>query len=330
MTPRALPSSLRKARLVRSFLEGAPVHCTWQLTPRCESLCHLCEHRAESRQDELDAAGCARVADELGGRGALLVSFTGSEPFLRGDLPAVVAAVARRHFPLLVTNGWLVSAEAARAVWGAGLEAASVSFEHADPERHDAAIGVAGAHARALAAVAILARERTRRGQRVNLRTRLRDGDTEALPGLLELAAQNDATVTVEAGFPLADLNGSVGSLVQRLQELRRRYANLRSPGPVLEKLGKALGGGVGGCLAGRAFLNVDHRGVVTQCLEFRAPADAAGTLGEEAWGPVRERLRERVAGNTCRACYYAWRAEIETLYTVRGFVAGVRTLVGA
>ncbi len=44
----------------------------------------------------------------------------------------------------------------------------------------------------------------------------------------------------------------------------------------------------------------------------------------------MRSRLRALSAGNTCRACFYASRAEVETLYTVRGFLGGLRTLVGA
>ena len=114
----------KKARLVRSYLAGRPVHCTWQLSPRCESFCHLCEHRMESAADDLDTDGCLEVAEKLGDAGSLLVSFTGADPFLRGDLPQIVEAVARRHFPLLVSHGWLVSAPVAHAVWEAGLEAA--------------------------------------------------------------------------------------------------------------------------------------------------------------------------------------------------------------
>jgi MoaA/NifB/PqqE/SkfB family radical SAM enzyme len=327
---RAASGAVRKARLVRSFLEGAPVHCTWQLTPRCESFCHLCEHRAESAQEELDAASCARVAQELGRNGALLVSFTGSEPFLHGELAAIVSAVARHHFPLLVTNGWLVSAASARAVWQAGLEAASVTFAHADPAQHDAATGLGGSHARAVEALATLARERTRRAQRVNVRTRLRGADIGGLPELLALAARHDATVTLEAAFPLPELDGSGQGLAEELRRLKKRHPNLRSSGPLLDNLGRALRGGVPGCLAGRAFFNVDHRGVVTRCLEFRAPEDAAGSLADQRWPDVRRRLRASSAGNTCRACFYASRAEVETLYTVRGFLGGLRTLVSA
>ncbi len=172
---RALTGAAKKARLLRAFVKGEPVHCTWQLSPRCESFCHLCDHRAESATDELDAEACRAVAAELGRRGSLLLSFTGSEPFLRGDLGTVVAAAARWHFPLLVTNGWLVSPSRAREAWEAGLEAATVSLEDADPDRHDDAVGLPGRpRARAFARSRRSGAERTRRSQRVNVRTRLR------------------------------------------------------------------------------------------------------------------------------------------------------------
>ncbi len=326
----ALPAAVRKTRLLRSFVAGRPVHCTWQLTPRCESFCHFCEHRSESSHEDLDAAACGRISDELGEQGALLVSFTGAEPFLREDLPAIVAAVARRHFPLLVTNGWLVSAPAARAVWNAGLEVATVAFEHADPGAHDALTGVPGSHARAAAALETLSGTRRRRGQRVNIRARVRGGDVDALIGLLELAARQDATVSLEAPVPLPVLDGEAQGLMLRLRELKRRHPQLRTGGAVLERLDHALTGGVGGCLAGRAFFNVDHRGRVSRCLEFRPPVDDAGSPAEEGWREVNARLRSACSENSCRACFYASRGEVETLYTVRGFLGGLKALVGA
>ena len=323
-----LSAAARKARLVRAYVQGAPVHCTWQLTPRCESFCHLCDHRAESASDELDAAGCARVSEALAREGSLLVSFTGSEPFLRSDLPEIVSAVARRHFPLLVTNGWLVTPTAARAVWEAGLEVATVALEDADAARHDAATGLAGSQRRALDALSALADARTHRSQRVNVRTRLRSGELDGLAELLRLAARHGATVTLEAAFPLPQLDGQAEVVVARLRALKREHAQLRTPAPVIERLGAALHGGVPGCLAGRAFFNVDHRGRVSKCLEFRQPADRVGALTEQTLSDVRPRLRELAAANDCRACFYASRAEVETLYTLRGFLDGLRTLV--
>ena len=327
---RVLSGAAKKARLVRAYLGGEPVHSTWQLSPRCESFCHFCEHRAESAGEELDAAAWEAVAAELGRSSTLLITFTGSEPFLRDDLPRIVAAAAACHFPLLVTNGWLVSPARARAVWEAGLEAATVSMEDALPERHDAVTGVPGSHARALSALETLAKERTRRTQRLNVRTRLRGGDLDPLERVLELASPRGATVTVEAAFPLPVLNGDASGLVSRLRQLGRRHPHLRSAPPALSAMGQAMSGGVTGCLAGRAFFNVDHRGRVSKCVEFRGASDRLGDLPSDTAATLKPRMRAAHAANDCRACWYASRAEIESLYTVRGFLGGLRTLVSA
>jgi MoaA/NifB/PqqE/SkfB family radical SAM enzyme len=325
-----LSAAARKTRLVRGYLRGAPVHCTWQLSPRCESFCHLCDHRAEAAADELDAAACARVAEALARESSLLVSFTGSEPFLRPDLPEIVGAVARQHFPLLVTNGWLVTEDRARAAWAAGLEAASVALDDADPAAHDAATGLPGSHSRAVQALATLAEARTRRTQKVNVRARLRGAALDGLSGLLKVAGASGATVTVEAAFPLPQLDGAADGVVARLQALKREHSNLRTSSPLIERLGAALQGGAPGCLAARAFFNVDHRGRVSKCLEFRSPSDHVGSLTDSTLSQLRPRLRPLAAANDCRACFYASRAEVETLYTLRGLLGGLRTLVRA
>ena len=324
----ALAPTAKKARLVRAFFGGQPVHCTWQLSPRCESFCHLCDHRAESAVDSLDTEGCRQVAERLAEAGSLLVSFTGADPFLRGDLPDVVAAVAQSHFPLLVTHGWLVTAATAHAVWDSGLEAATVTLHDADPERHDAATGLPGSHARALAALAILAHERTRPSQRVNVRTRVSDAAVTRLPALLELAANADATVVVEAAFPLPTGDGGANGLGARLREIRARHRNLRTGGLALDRMEQALDGGVPGCQAGRAFFNVDHRGRLSKCLEFQGEADHVGAVAAEGMGRLLPRLRARQEANACQSCWYASRAEIESLYTVRGFFGGLAELV--
>jgi MoaA/NifB/PqqE/SkfB family radical SAM enzyme len=323
-----LTGSAKKARLLRAFLKGSPVHCTWQLSPRCESFCHFCDHRAESAAGELDTDACREVAEALGRSGSLLLSLTGSEPFLRGDLGAIVVAAARWHFPLLVTNGWLVSAKRAREVWEAGLEVATVSMEDADPDRHDAAVGLPGAHVRAVRALEALGRERTRASQRVNVRTRLRGEDLGPLERVLGLASRHGATVSVEASFPLPALDGGGPAVVASLRELKRRQPHLRTGGLALEGMGRALSGGVAGCLAGRAFFNVDHRGRVSKCLEFRSAADRVGELPGDGSAGLVPRLRAAHQANDCQACWYASRAEVETLYTVRGFLGGLRTLV--
>jgi len=329
--PAPLKAASKKARLARAFLRGEPVHCTWQLSPRCDAFCHLCEHRAEASGDELDGAACEAVARELGRTTSLLVSFAGSEPFLRGDLAAIVRTTANWHFPLLVTNGCLVSPARAHEVWLAGLEVATVALEDGLADRHDAVTGLAGSHAHAVSALATLARERTRGTQRVNVRVRLRGADLGPLERVLTLAEAHGASVTVEGGVPLPVLDPeAAAALASRLRQLKRKHRHLRSAERDLTSFGAALAGGVAGCVAGRAFFNVDHRGRISKCLEHRGPAQRVGSLPGRRVAELLPMLREHHARNECRDCWYASRAEVEGLYTVRGFLSGLATLVRA
>jgi hypothetical protein len=170
-----------------------------------------------------------------------------------------------------------------------------------------------------------------RRGQRLNVRARLRGGETrERLEGLLALAAEHGATLSFEAAFPLPRLGAEGARLARELRELRKRHPHLRSPTSVIDGLEGALRDGVPGCQSGRAFFNVDHRGRVSRCMEFRQQPDLVGSLAEEPLGRLRPRLRQAAAGRDCRACYYASRAEVESLFSVRGFLGGLRLLAGA
>jgi MoaA/NifB/PqqE/SkfB family radical SAM enzyme len=317
----------RKLRLLGAYVKGLPVWCSWQVTPRCESFCGFCEHRAEGAFEELDLAALRRISDELGAAGALMVSLSGGDPLLRSDLEAVVAAVARHHFPLLTTHGWQVTPERARALWAAGLEAATVTLDHADPARQDAATGQPGSHARAVRALDAFAGARTKPTQQVNVKVRLRRETADALPALLALAAGRGATVTVEPAYPLPAGLGPIGA---KLQDLRARHPNFRVGRFFLDRIEQALAGGVPGCQAGRAFFNVDERGRVSKCVEFRRPEDRAGDLTREPLREVMNRLRGVHAANDCRACWMASRGEVEGLYTVRGLLRAVPALVRA
>ncbi|HEY5908767.1 MAG TPA: radical SAM protein [Vicinamibacteria bacterium] len=317
----------RKLRLLAGYVKGLPIWCSWQVTPRCASFCAFCEHRAEGAFEELELAGIRRVSEELGTAGALMVSLSGGDPLLREDLPEVVRAVARHHFPLVTTHGFHVTRERARALWESGLEAATVTLDHADAVRQDAAAGMPGSHGRALLALAAFAATRTRAGQQVNVKTRLRAETLEGLDDLLKLAAEQGASVTVEPAYPLpAGLEG----IKQRLRDLRSRRSNLRIGPFFLDHIEQALAGGVPGCQAGKAFFNVDERGRVSKCVEFRRPEDRAGDLSREPLSDVFPRLRRIHQANDCRACWMASRGEVEGLYTVRGLLQALPALVRA
>jgi MoaA/NifB/PqqE/SkfB family radical SAM enzyme len=317
----------RRARLLKAYLQGSPIWCSLQLTRRCGSFCAFCEHRDQDADGEMDLDTCGRVAAALGRLGSLVVSLSGGDPFLHSDLPAAVAILAREHFPLLTTNGWLVTAEKAREVWNAGLEGATVLLFDADPQRHDEEAGLPGSHARALTALDTLLKERTRSSQRVNVKARFRRSDAPRLAGLASLAEARGATLTLEPAFPLSAHEPGPG-VAELLLDLRRGHAGVRSGNHFLTQMDQAFSSGVSGCRAGRAFLNVDHQGRASKCIEFQEPADQAGNLGREDAREVMARLRSIQAANNCRACWSSARGEVEGLYGLRGFVSALPRLV--
>lgn len=326
MTNGTLSAAAKRARLLATFLKGRPVWCTWQVTPRCGSFCVFCEHRAEGTTGELDLEGCRAVARALNGLGSLLVSLSGADPFLRPDLPEIVGALAGAHFPILTTHGWSVTREKARDVWKRGLAGASVTFYDAEPGPHDDAVGMPGSHARAVSALRWLAAERVKASQQVNVKVSLAGMDEGRLPGLLRLAEEHGASLSVELPYPLSNV-GAPG-FAARLRQLKTAHPNFRTSDFFLDRVEPALLGGVPGCRAGRSFFNVDHRGRVSKCLEFRGAEDLAGDLSTERGARVLERLQSRSAGNRCQACWMSSRGEVEGLYTWRGFVGGLAALV--
>jgi MoaA/NifB/PqqE/SkfB family radical SAM enzyme len=320
----------KKARLVAAYLSGRPIWCSWQIVPRCEGACAFCDHRSESGMPQPDLESCRIIVRELATQGAMLVSLSGGEPFLRSDLPELVALLAEAHFPLLTTDGCLVTRPRARAVWEAGLEAAIVRLDHADADLQDRAVGVPGAHARALAGLAALAAERSRPSQQVNVKARLSGPDLTGLAELLKVAADYGATVTVEPAFPLTDKTPAPARVAEGLRELKGRHPNLRAGSYFLSRIDEAFGGGVGGCRAGQAFFNVDNHGRVSKCVEFRGPEDRVGRIDEEGISKVLDRLKSIHAANHCRSCWYAYRGEVEGLYTLRGFLGALPGLLRA
>lgn len=324
------PGRARKLRLLGAFVKRRPVWCSWQVTRRCYSLCQFCEHRAEGGDPDPSLEACLAIVRALDAGGTLMVSLTGGDPLLRADLPEIVAALARQHYPLITTHGWLVTEARARGLWAAGLEGASVLLHHPEARQHDHQVGLPGSHQRALEAAVTLAETRTRAGQHVNLKVRIDAAALDALDALLRWAAPRSLSVSVEPGFPLPVEPTVDARFGAQLLGLKRRHSHLRNTGAFLARLPEALRRGVPGCQAGRAFLNIDHHGNASKCIEFTRPEDHAGDLGLEGWQAVWPRLRHQHEQNRCQACYYASRGEVEGLYSLRGLAAALPAWVRA
>ncbi len=329
-TKEGLSTLARKARLVRAYLARRPVWCAWQVTYRCNFRCRICGYWREphSTAEELSVAEFARGARNLARSGSMLVNLAGGEPMLRPDLPEIVRALARWHFPMLTTNGWRVRPEAARALWKADLEGVSVSIDYPDAARHDAQRGREGAWDEAVRALEVFRDTRRRRDQRVNLMCVLTAENQDSVGEVVALAERLGVHFMVQ---PYGILKTGDAShrprppVSEALLALRRRHGAVLSNPYFLERFDAFLAGGVPGCRAGLATFNIDQCGRVAKCVEDRR--HPVGSVVETPMPVLVERLRARRRANTCRLCWYNCRGEVEALYRPSGILSAVPML---
>lgn len=268
-------------------------------------------------------------ARKLASFGTLLVSLAGGEPLVRSDLPDIVRAVARFHFPFVTTNGWYATPELAREMFAAGLWGVSVSLDYADARMHDKRRGMSGAFDRAVAALEHFSAARRYKWQRVNLLSVLLHDNIDQLEDLIKLAARHNAYFMVQPYGDRKTGNGrfrcSDGSVSEKLLSLKAKHPNFLSNPYFLGNFDRFLDGGVPDCRAGQAFFNIDSVGDIAICVEERD--ESVANLYTDHPRRIIESLWTRSANNTCVDCWYNCRGEVESLYTPRGLVRSLPTL---
>jgi len=327
-----LTSTEKKSRLLRAYLAGYPVWCAWQVTYRCNFRCAFCHYwkDPQGQVPEQSVGQFHEGARRLARIGSMLISLAGGEPLLRDDIVQVARAVATFHLPFITTNGYLATAELARELFQAGLWGVSISLDYADAAQHDRRRGVKGAFERAVQAIEYFARARRHRWQRVNVIAVLMHDNADQLEELAKLAASFSAYFMVQPYCPLKTGDErficSEQGVAERMLQLRRRHANVLSNPYFLSKFDQALNGGVPGCLAGKAFFNIDSVGDLAVCVERRHRP--VGNLYRDDILAVLRKMRRICESNTCRSCWYNCRGEVESLYKPYGLFRSLPTFL--
>jgi radical SAM protein with 4Fe4S-binding SPASM domain len=129
----------------------------WLLTARCNLRCLHCSTWRSGSTREFSTAEALSLADALGRLRVAAVTLSGGEPFARADLGDICARLSAQGVAVqIATNGTLITSEKARRLAAAGLRAAQVSLDGADPATHDRLRGMRGAFTSAVRAIAAL------------------------------------------------------------------------------------------------------------------------------------------------------------------------------
>jgi MoaA/NifB/PqqE/SkfB family radical SAM enzyme len=199
-----------RAELIRAFaaaerssealtaVEPAFEHAKVKLTDNCNSKCVTCDYWKTTHENELTLDELLSVVEQLGALGVREVMFTGGEPTMRAELPAVVRRAAQAGFETigLTTNGLSLTQDKLTALHEAGLTQLVLSLEGLT--LHDEIRGVPGNTAKILRHLDRLS-ERRARGWRlsVKLAATLMEKTFGEVGGLIELARAHRAVLFV-------------------------------------------------------------------------------------------------------------------------------------
>ena len=295
----------------RTVEKHRPLSVHFDLTYRCNERCVHC-YLDHDDQGELTTAECLQVLDDLASSGALFLTFSGGEIFLRPDLYEILAAARSLHFDIsLKTNALLVTPERAARLGELGVRRVQISVYSDIPTVHDAITKVPGSLRRTLAAIPILLQH----GLQVKLACPLMRENLLAYRGVMALAEKLgvpyilDLTITPMmdgSSGPLAH-RASVSSLLPvlrdaRLQACKPQPTSATARPESVWPLGSAVSSGIESpayqdlpCSAGHNSCYISPYGDVFPCVQL---PQAAGNLRREKFddiwyhAPQLERLR--------------------------------------
>jgi len=308
----------KKLRYAISFLKRRLVHVNLQVLYACNYRCRICDFWKVGFRDRplMSAADAGVISDQLNRIGPQIVSIGGGEPLLHPDLAGIVRALSRHHFPVMITNGSLITQQIAQALFGAGMVEISVSVDYAEAGRHDAQRGIPGAFDQAVEALRILHASRLHPEQRVNMISVIMDDNLAEVEPLIRLCQQLGITYLVtlyshgRGDKPRRILSDGVSPHLLQLKRKHRHFVALRG---YLGRFSAAVRqGGIGPCYAGRNLCNIDSQGNVSLCIDRLN--DPVGNILTDDIVPIAQRLRDRQRTHDCRACWTSCRGSIESL----------------
>jgi MoaA/NifB/PqqE/SkfB family radical SAM enzyme len=265
-----------RAFLTHALQPGSPRILYIEVTKRCNAFCSFCPYWQDHRRGELE--DYSPIVAHLK---PFCVTFSGGEPLLRRDLAQLVAQVAAlspRPYIAVLTNGWLLSPERARALREAGCEQISISIDHVGT-RHDDRRRLPGLFAR-------LARQmpelRAIGFDRININSIIMRSNLHEITSLARLAEEWGVTISFSAYSNMktqSDDEFITGDDLPKLRAIVEELRRMKQGGHVitshhyLDHLADyfANGGHVGPrcTAAGKAFMHVDPWGNVKICPEF-------------------------------------------------------------
>lgn len=294
----------------------------WELTRNCNLSCIHCRASAASgpHEGELSTEECKAVIDDILSFSEPTVILTGGEPLMRPDIFEIIEYGNNRGLRMVIAvNGTLLDGTAAQRLKASGIKRVSLSIDGKDAGRHDSFRGVNGSFEAVIGGARTL--EQTGLPFQINTTvTALNVNDLDEIYALVKslgaVAWHVFLLVPVGRGTGLKGKELSAEAyedVLHRLRAIERRgelemkvtcaphyYRIVKDDGEVPKSAG---------CLAGKSFMFISHRGVAQPCGYLEIDSGNVrkdGVRGVWEGSEVFRRLRDLASyRGKCASCRY-------------------------
>ena len=270
----------------------------WELTRNCNLNCVHCRASAKAgpHKGELTTDECKKVVDEILAFSSPTVILTGGEPLMREDIFEIIDYANEKGLrTVMATNGTLLDREKTTRLIKGGIKRVSMSIDGKNREDHDSFRGVVGSFDAVIKATHSLS-ELGLPFQINTTVTRLNVTDLEAIYTLVKsvgaVAWHVFLLVPVGRGERLKGEELSAETYEDVLEwlyetEKRAQIEMKVTCAPHYYRIVKQKGDTPksSGCLAGKTFMFISHKGVIQPCGYLEVPSgDLSKTALQKIW----------------------------------------------
>jgi radical SAM protein with 4Fe4S-binding SPASM domain len=135
---------------IRASGKNIPLSVLVELTYRCNHACFYCYQKEYPEMKDLPCAQWCDILRQLAEEGTLYLTFSGGEPFSRGDFLRIVRYARSLGFGIsIITNGTLLTPKSIRLLSDLAIMDIGISFLAANARLHDLLAGKKGSFAKA-------------------------------------------------------------------------------------------------------------------------------------------------------------------------------------
>ena len=294
----------------------------WELTRNCNLNCVHCRAAASKgpHEGELALAECRQVLDQIAAFSSPTIILTGGEPLMRDDIFDIIEYGNAKGLRLVMAiNGTLLTEEKAQRLKQGGIKRVSLSLDGKDAKTHDAFRGVIGSFNSVMKAADIL----NATGLPFQINTTVTRFNVDDLLDIYNLVRSIGAVawhvfllVPVGRGKDLKGKELDTKAYEDVLNwlydiESKNEIEMKVTCAPHYYRIVKEKGDTPksAGCLAGKSFRYISHRGIAQPCgyLEL-ASGDIRADGVQKVWeqSPVFNQLRDLSSyRGKCGRCRY-------------------------